>query len=295
MDLENDDVKKKGSMAVAAVAVAAFLCIPCCCSNCNFNSDGNEQARSSNVEVEGEPLEVNLEQVASLYKAHVEAGHETLDNFEQKLNKEVVYTGPEPVKVTMDKSGSVIGYVDKDGEPGFAGIDNVSPTEPPPSDDAEQQEASDEPQEASNEQDASDDAPTAEQQVDAGAQPESDETRRAALKEEASDDKVAENVDSPDKRLFSLDVDPEDERIVAHDAHERHYALRTPGLFEFFLISRMLSYQRYHYPGGRWSPSKSAKWHKSGYYRKLKNRSVRSSSTGRKRSGSSSGGFGFGK
>lgn len=61
---------------------------------------------------------VDLEALAKSYKQHVKSGSKDLAAFEAEVNKPPVYHGSEKVEVTMDDSGSVIGYVEQSA-PGY--------------------------------------------------------------------------------------------------------------------------------------------------------------------------------
>jgi hypothetical protein len=119
-----------------------------------------------------------------------------------------------------------------------------------------------------------------------------------------------------DSLVFSLQVEQEKKRVVAHDSGHRYYAYHPTGsgFFTGYLIGSMLSNQRSYYGGGYYSAPASANWVKPGYHASLKSSyrspSVRSGSYGRSsgpsyfgsdssyspsRSGYRSGGSGFGK
>ena len=136
---------------------------------------------------------------------------------------------------------------------------------------------------------------------------------------------------SSDDKLFSIQAEKDKEEVVATDNNNRHYRHRpSSGFFTGYLVGSMLSRQRGYYGGGYWTAPRS-NYVRPGYYSKLRSRptgissssrsssrsrssswgssrrssssssssswgsSNRSSSTGRSRSGSRSGGFGFGK
>lgn len=118
-----------------------------------------------------------------------------------------------------------------------------------------------------------------------------------------------------DSMVFSLQVEQEQKRVVAHDSGHRYYSYHPTGsgFFTGYLVGSMLNNQRTYYGGNYYRAPTSANWVKPGYHTSLKSSyrspSVRSGSYGRSsgssygsgssyspsRSGYRSGGSGFGK
>ena len=104
-----------------------------------------------------------------------------------------------------------------------------------------------------------------------------------------------------DEKVFELNVDKKDKRVVARDRHNHYYRHRpSSGFFTGYLVGSMLSSQRSYYGGRYYRAPSNVRYQRSGYYSRVRSgsrsRSFRSGSRSRSsRSGSRSGGFGFGK
>lgn len=92
--------------------------------------------------------------------------------------------------------------------------------------------------------------------------------------------------------MFRLDAEKETQNVVASDRSNRYYRRHSPGIFTTVMMMHMLTSQRRHYGGGYYRSSANTRWQKPGYYRSS-SRSVRSGSSGTRRS--VGGGFGSGK
>lgn len=113
-----------------------------------------------------------------------------------------------------------------------------------------------------------------------------------------------------DEKVFELNIDDKQKKVVANDRHDNYYR-HSPmgsGFFTGLLIGNMLTGHRSYYRGGSYSAPSSARYRQSGYYNRMRSSSssTRSTRSGSRagsrssfgsgtRSGSRSGGFGSGK
>jgi len=73
----------------------------------------------------GDP-DVDLEAVLAAYKDHAAGGAQSLDAFERQVNERGWYTGGGHVSVRAREDGSVLGFVDADGDSAYkAGADKL--------------------------------------------------------------------------------------------------------------------------------------------------------------------------
>ena len=100
-----------------------------------------------------------------------------------------------------------------------------------------------------------------------------------------------------DEKVFELNVDKKDKRVVARDSHNHYYRHRpsSSGFFTGMLVGNMLSSQRSYYGGRYYRAPSNVNYQRSGYYSRVRSRSRSVRSGSRSRSRSRSGGFGFGK
>lgn len=206
---------KKSSMwlGIFAGTIILIAMVACCTFAPSATNSSNVYANES---------EVNLENLTAAFEKHAKGGTKDLTAFEKEVNTSSIYSGKGYVRVTMDDKGSVIGYKDDNGTPGFQ---------------------------------------------------------------------------TADSRVFALDIEPEKEKIVARDRHDRYYGRRSSGIGTYMLIGYMMGNQRRAYGGRYYSAPANTKFQKSGYHNRLKSkssssRSFRSGSSGSRRG---SGGFGSGK
>ncbi|MEZ4461063.1 MAG: hypothetical protein R3E66_15335 [bacterium] len=117
-----------------------------------------------------------------------------------------------------------------------------------------------------------------------------------------------------DDLVFRLDAEKQTSDLVASDRSSRYYRHHSPGIFETYLMLRMLDNQRGFYGGRYYQAPSTVNYQSRGYFRKRPrtvdtygsgsstsssssrstgSRSVRTGSSGTRRS--TGGGFGFGK
>lgn len=203
----------KTSNLILAGGVAVAVCLTVILVFMVFSSDAK-----------ADEADVNLEALTKAYEQHVKSGSKDLRTFETRVNQPDIYSGTDRVSVQLDQKGTLVGFVDNDGTPGYQATDTL---------------------------------------------------------------------------VFNLEAEKESEKIVANDRQQRYYSYHSPGIFHYYLISRMLTNQHSYYGGRYYRAPSSARYVKSGYHSRLKrsvgsssSRSVRSGSFGSRRSSGGSSGFG---
>ncbi len=231
-------MQKSTTYLIAGVGAMFAMSIAACCA---FGALSSNSSSDTHVNVAG--AEVDLEKLTKAFEAHVTANSQDLNGFEKVVNDKAqgIYLGDDPVSVTMQKDGEVVGFVNKNTETTYE--------------------------------------------------------------------------KGTDALVFSLQVEQEKKRVVAHDSGQRYYAYHSPssGFFTGYLIGSMLSNQRGYYGGSYYRAPATANFVQPGYHNSLKSSyrspSVRSGSYGRSsgakswssgssspsRSGYRSGGSGSGK
>ncbi len=111
------------------------------------------------------------------------------------------------------------------------------------------------------------------------------------------DDNQAPGYQESDTTVFNLEAEKETESIVASDRHHHYYRSPSSMIFNYLLISHMLSSQHRYYGGRYYSAPATARYMPSGYHQRLKasrssSNSARSGSYGSRRTSGGSSGFG---
>ena len=100
-------------LVVGIASVVLFMIAGCCAFLGSGSSEGDVSGAAT--------ANVDLEKLTKTFEAYVQAGRKDLNGFERDVNDKSkgIYTGTEPVKVTMVKSGAVLGYNNKDADPAY--------------------------------------------------------------------------------------------------------------------------------------------------------------------------------
>jgi len=72
-----------------------------------------------------EEADVDLEALTEAYATYVRSDAQDLSGFEARVNQPDIYTGPDRVSVSMDEKGTVVGFVDDNGQPGYQESDTL--------------------------------------------------------------------------------------------------------------------------------------------------------------------------
>ena len=72
-----------------------------------------------------EEADVNLETLTEAYATYVRSDAQDLSGFEARVNQPDIYSGTDRVSVSMDEKGTVIGYVEDNGQPGYQPSDSL--------------------------------------------------------------------------------------------------------------------------------------------------------------------------
>ncbi len=117
-------MKKSTLWMLVGIGAAVMFAIVGCCTLTNFGADSSSSA-SSRIAVKEN---VDLEKLAKAFEDYQKAGNQDINGFEKVVNDKSkgIYDGADYVSMTMEKSGEIIGYVNKNTEPTYeAGKDEL--------------------------------------------------------------------------------------------------------------------------------------------------------------------------
>lgn len=107
-------MKKSTIWLIVGIGALVLAGIVGCCA---LGSTGDDSTTTTSATTAGE---VNLEELAKAYKRYIKKGNKDINGFERIVNSDKdIYKGSEPVRVTIDDKGQVVGYKNKDNKPGY--------------------------------------------------------------------------------------------------------------------------------------------------------------------------------
>lgn len=109
-------MKKSTTWLIVGIGAAVLLMIAGCCAvSAVMNKGGDFNGKAS------AKAEVDLEKLTKEFETYINANSQDVNGFEKVVNDKTknIYKGKDHVSVTMQKSGEVIGYVNKDTEPTY--------------------------------------------------------------------------------------------------------------------------------------------------------------------------------
>lgn len=108
-------MQKSTVWLMVGIGATVALMITACCAFAMISGKGKKASRVS------AGLDVDLEKLTRAFEAHVNTGAKDLNGFEKDVNNKAkgIYKGKDYVKVTMDKKGDIVGYVNKNTEPTY--------------------------------------------------------------------------------------------------------------------------------------------------------------------------------
>ena len=102
-------------LVVGIGAVVMLMIVGCCAVGATMgDKDGGTTIGAASTQVD-------LEKLTKAFETYVGSGAKDINGFEKVINDKSkgIYKGTDKVDVTMEKSGAVVGYVDKDATPGY--------------------------------------------------------------------------------------------------------------------------------------------------------------------------------
>ena len=118
-------MKQSSVWLLIGVGATAVLAMVVCCGlgTSIYNTRSASQAfKSSGKHKAVAKSSVDLEKLTKAFETYVTPETKDINGFEKVVNDKSkgIYKGKDPVKVTMDTKGAVLGYVDKDNTPGYS-------------------------------------------------------------------------------------------------------------------------------------------------------------------------------
>lgn len=109
-------VKKSTVWLIVGISSAIlFMIVGCCAVSSVMNKDKDFNGKAV------AKADVDLEKLTKEFETYITASSQDINGFEKVVNDKAkgIYKGKDHVSVTMQKSGEVIGYVNKDTEPTY--------------------------------------------------------------------------------------------------------------------------------------------------------------------------------
>lgn len=109
-------MKKSTTWLIVGIGAAVLLMIVGCCAVSAVMNKGGDFNGSASAKAD-----VDLEKLTKEFETYINANSQDVNGFEKVVNDKSknIYKGKDHVSVTMQKSGEVIGYVNKDTEPTY--------------------------------------------------------------------------------------------------------------------------------------------------------------------------------
>lgn len=110
-------MKKSTLWLVVGIGAVVMLMIVGCCGASMMM--GDKKAKTTIGAADS--TQVDLEKLTKAFETYVGTGAKDINGFEKVINDKAkgIYKGKDLVNVTMEKSGEVIGYTNKDATPGY--------------------------------------------------------------------------------------------------------------------------------------------------------------------------------
>ena len=110
-------MKKSTMWLLVGIGSVVMLSVMACCAVGAFMPNSSSSSYNTSVA----SSKIDLEKLTKEFESYVSQGNQDINGFEKAVNDKTkkIYTGTDHVDVTQTKSGSVVGYVNKDAEPTF--------------------------------------------------------------------------------------------------------------------------------------------------------------------------------
>lgn len=82
-------------------------------------------ALATSGSAQAEESDVDLEALSKAYATYVKSDAKDLTGFENRVNQPDIYTGTDRVSVAMDEKGTVVGFVEDNGQLGYQSSDRL--------------------------------------------------------------------------------------------------------------------------------------------------------------------------